>query len=601
MPEETLEPRYTDLLDRAMELLDRPPPKKDDSITALIKNATKAPLDFTETLQMISGTQQRNVGFSGAMSAINAQRIEKAKAEAALEQEHQKALQQHGANLAREVNTLLGVVGRREDARLKRELDKLDAADAKAHRDRMFGQSLIRTKTAQTRANIAAAQYEDNKAFKDRSEARDLRQLELTERHRKRMQDLGITREMNAAEARKRADAARKEAADFRRLQMQWRKEDRAAAAANTKRRIDLHAEANAHRVQVTRAKSIDSFIAPFKNFMAKGALSTKEYLQILGGLNDEIEAAGATTPQEVYAAGIKYLKDNNIPLPRIIVSRGRTIFQVDPESGDFKKIAEGEPSGFRYSRIGIVKDERGDQIGVAFSDKMHKEDGSPSPIQVLLHGTLDAVPMKKGWEITTPSSQDRRILTADKLEKMRKGLVEERIQIGRLDTYFKSSRLAGQGWQVLANRMTAAFKTFFLANNLNQQEFNTLIQQNQLQGLIGVAKSPVGMTGFLSNQDVERIIRYLGGDISAFRDPAVVENAIRAIVDEKIQRYNLAIQVYNGQVDASDAPGFVKLDEITNPLPPGRTIKLDPRHQKEYERRLRQEGIDPKTGKRIK
>lgn len=127
---------------------------------------------------------------------------------------------------------------------------------------------------------------------------------------------------------------------------------------------------------------------------------------------------------------------------------------------------------------------------------------------------------------------------------------------IGRLNNYLDNLQKTPIGMQRLYQKITTAIKTIAGDSDLTEQEVAQKIASGNLQGLVGSNRLEIAGPGVLTEQDWQRILDALGGDVSLLQNPSIVYPLINDILENKIKTYNEKADFYNAAVDSGNYPG---------------------------------------------
>lgn len=123
--------------------------------------------------------------------------------------------------------------------------------------------------------------------------------------------------------------------------------------------------------------------------------------------------------------------------------------------------------------------------------------------------------------------------LGANQFNTLETNLFREDQGLKALDRYYTTNEFRNQGFGLLADQLSANFKTLF-NGGLSPQELAAQLAQGQLQGLVGLTKDTVVGGGVMTEQDAQRVIQYLGGDVNALTNKQRVEEALKYVFEEK-------------------------------------------------------------------
>lgn len=154
-----------------------------------------------------------------------------------------------------------------------------------------------------------------------------------------------------------------------------------------------------------------------------------------------------------------------------------------------------------------------------------------PTSAQYYYNGPQGMQPVPAGARPATASMGGP--LSANQYTALETNLFKEDQGLKALNRYFETNEFRNQGFGLLADQLSANFKTLF-DKGLSPQELAAQLAQGQLQGLIGLTKDTVVGGGVMTEQDAQRVIAYLGGDVNALTNKQRVAEALRYVFEEK-------------------------------------------------------------------
>ena len=125
-----------------------------------------------------------------------------------------------------------------------------------------------------------------------------------------------------------------------------------------------------------------------------------------------------------------------------------------------------------------------------------------------------------------------------------------------QFEKYMNAATSGPVGLNLLAKQFIAEITTAF-SGRLTQDQVNLMSQPGQLQGLIGRARIPIIGGGVMTNQDAERVVTALGGDVNLWRSPDVVAKVIKTVMDEKRDEMQYNIDTYNRDAEYFRMPSM--------------------------------------------
>ena len=207
-------------------------------------------------------------------------------------------------------------------------------------------------------------------------------------------------------------------------------------------------------------------------------------------------------------------------------------------------------PRGFTQ-RAGVVLDKDGKRVGRAIFNQ--SPEPGESPVKVLGEDgkPRDLLPGEKSVE---QSLMNDLLIPQEKYMQIEKDILQGKQSMRKLDKYLGNVFAGKEGLGKTADQFITLGKTFFSEilpedmKELSPSQLATAISQGQLQGLIGASRLEVVGGGVMTEQDALRIIQFLGGDVNAFQNKERVQEAIKYVLKEKAETYNLNARNYNEQ-----------------------------------------------------
>jgi hypothetical protein len=119
------------------------------------------------------------------------------------------------------------------------------------------------------------------------------------------------------------------------------------------------------------------------------------------------------------------------------------------------------------------------------------------------------------------------------------------------------------KGFDKFVKDFTIKAKTF-VGEGLTNQEIMQRLASGMQQGLLGQIRVDVVGPGVMTEQDAQRLIDYLGGDLNNIStDPAVVQAAIARTMQDKVNDYNRNKNSFNRQVSLDPKSGFKAFEDM--------------------------------------
>jgi hypothetical protein len=210
-----------------------------------------------------------------------------------------------------------------------------------------------------------------------------------------------------------------------------------------------------------------------------------------------------------------------------------------------------------RFSPAGPYTDADGNTLGEGTFDR------ATGKTMLNIPGNPNPQPLPAGAKPVTETSLSRNAMTGEQFTKLAGDVEDTERSLRQVQRYFKSIDDSESGWRLLADQFTGQMKTIF-GGNLTPQQFNTLKQNGQLQGLLGQFRKEVVGGGVMTEQDAIRVLNALGGDLSSTRSPEVVASLLKDIVKDKISNYeNVQRPTFNAQLKAAQRGEFKPKEKI--------------------------------------
>ncbi len=196
-----------------------------------------------------------------------------------------------------------------------------------------------------------------------------------------------------------------------------------------------------------------------------------------------------------------------------------------------------------------VINPEKNEQYPTYFDKSLQKTivevNGKAVPFSYNMFG--DKPEQRAQIGNLTRFNKDMKKKDFDNLESL---ITKEETSLRNLASYAKRTGDLPSGYSKLANKITAATKTFFGFNEYTEDELNQPLAEGQQQALLGQIREAVVGSGVMTEFDARRVIDRLGGlQASAFTNPEVVSRAIGEIMAEKYQAYLTSVNQYNRAV----------------------------------------------------
>ena len=149
-------------------------------------------------------------------------------------------------------------------------------------------------------------------------------------------------------------------------------------------------------------------------------------------------------------------------------------------------------------------------------------------------------------YKPTTASDANVFMQEAD-FKKLADSVVDQENGIKALNRYAKTAGGLPQGLEKLQTRISAAIKTSITQEPLTEEELGLGITKARQERLLGALRTTILGPGVLTENDAVRIIDAIGGDInSVLTNPAIVQETIQELLDEKMNSYQQNLQIFN-------------------------------------------------------
>lgn len=153
-----------------------------------------------------------------------------------------------------------------------------------------------------------------------------------------------------------------------------------------------------------------------------------------------------------------------------------------------------------------------------------------------------------KQWKPSTVGDVNA-LLDPPQFEKLREKVMTDERTIRQLDRYLSGFENLSQGTQQLADRISKNVKTLFTKEKLTDEELALGIQEGRMQAILGGLRTAIVGPGVMTEQDAERVIAAVGGNISALTNPENVRALVGEVLTDKIREYEEDLEVYNTHV----------------------------------------------------
>ena len=286
---------------------------------------------------------------------------------------------------------------------------------------------------------------------------------------------------------------------------------------------------------------------------LAKARKRETDKNEIIAELNKFVADDGIISPQEMQQ-GYALLMQRGYPEEaRKFLEDAKKMADMDRLRAAADKDRRG-PSAGRPQKGRVWMLENGEQLkGVTVfqggKEYIQNADGSISPIP-------------DGAKEITPGMLKNSMLSQDKFLQIKRDLIKDIQSIKRISGYAKEIQQGGKGLKLLVNQFIGSFKTA-AGKSLTPEQIAAKIQGGDLNALIGQFRKEVVGGGVMTDQDALRVIKALGGDVSAWRSPEVVGRQLKKLFQDKLDFIKNNIEDYNNQ---TQFPGRGKLKKLKMP-----------------------------------
>ena len=198
-----------------------------------------------------------------------------------------------------------------------------------------------------------------------------------------------------------------------------------------------------------------------------------------------------------------------------------------------------------RFQNLGLYIDKEGNKIGEGTLDRNTGKrflgtPDNPRPIP------KDARPVPESYYLGS-------VPNFNQFSKLHGDIKDARQSLRILREYMKTRKTAKEGFSFLADKFVSNVKTLF--NNSQKRygyspsELAGKLAKGQLQALLGQMRIEVVGGGVMTEQDAQRVLARLGGNVDMWQNKEVVAAAIRDVMKLKLKTYNQKRALYNYSV----------------------------------------------------
>lgn len=159
--------------------------------------------------------------------------------------------------------------------------------------------------------------------------------------------------------------------------------------------------------------------------------------------------------------------------------------------------------------------------------------------------------PIPEGAEPITPTALQKDVPSIDSFRKFKTELTDAERSLTQIERYAKEVGGLNQGIAGLADKFSAGIKTLLGTGKLTPAELSRRLAEGNLQGLLGGNRLAVVGGGVMTEQDAQRIIDYLGGDVNAWQNKEQVMEALSQLYQDRRAQYDDNLKFYNAAVDS--------------------------------------------------
>ena len=158
--------------------------------------------------------------------------------------------------------------------------------------------------------------------------------------------------------------------------------------------------------------------------------------------------------------------------------------------------------------------------------------------------------PIPEGAEPITPTAMQKNVPALSEFRKIKDDLTSSERSLRQIEQYANTVGGLQQGLAGLADKFTAGIKTLLGSGKLSKAELDRRLAEGNLQGLLGGNRTAVVGGGVMTEQDAQRIIDYLGGDVGAWQNKEQVMQALSKLYRDRYAQYENDLLFYNAAVD---------------------------------------------------
>tara|TARA_R110000824_G_scaffold401591_1_gene613027 strand:+ start:229 stop:2220 length:1992 start_codon:yes stop_codon:yes gene_type:complete len=190
---------------------------------------------------------------------------------------------------------------------------------------------------------------------------------------------------------------------------------------------------------------------------------------------------------------------------------------------------------------------------GEVIGEGVHNRHTGEKYIQKTVDGKIVKETIPPRAEPRTESSLSAGQPNFVQFKKISDANISDENQIRNYARYMKNQQSRSLGWRLLADDLTAYYKTFLDDGSkqmgLTKKELAFRVAQGQLQGLLGGARIITVGPGVMTEQDARRVLQNLGGNLTALQNPQVVAVQLSRMFNDKARQYKNNLDFYNTAV----------------------------------------------------
>ena len=136
-----------------------------------------------------------------------------------------------------------------------------------------------------------------------------------------------------------------------------------------------------------------------------------------------------------------------------------------------------------------------------------------------------------------------------EKFSENQQKIIQDENALKKYTSYLKNIKESPQGVSRIGTELITIFKTLNF-DKLSKPELQYKIAQGEVNALLGASRLETVGGGVMTEQDAERVLSVIGGNVDAFQNPQVVEAAVSKIFRDKLKAYEIKRKRHNINVD---------------------------------------------------